>query len=344
MKRLLNTLYVTTQGAWLARERENVLVRVEQETKLRLPIHNLGAIVGFGQVSASAPLMGLCAERGVPISFFTQQGRFLARVEGPVSGNVLLRRQQHRKSDDPHLAASVAAVFVAAKIANSRYVLQRALRDRTDHPQAQSVNAAISHLASLIRQVRVEGVALDSVRGYEGAAARAYFEVFDHLILSQHTSFRFNGRNRRPPLDAVNALLSFIYTLLRHDIAAALEGVGLDPAMGFLHRDRPGRPALALDLMEELRAPLADRLALALINRGQIKPGGFITTESGAVSMNDDTRKAILVAWQERKRETIRHPFLNETVEIGLIPHLQARLLAGCLRGDLVSYPAFVWK
>lgn len=344
MKRLLNTLYVATQGAWLARERENVLVRVEQETRLRLPIHNLGAIVGFGQVSASAPLMGLCAERGVPISFFTEQGRFLARVEGPVSGNVLLRRQQHSKSDDPQQATHIAAIFVAAKIANSRYVLQRALRDRKDHPQAQAMQAAADHLATLLRQVRTDGLTLDSVRGYEGGAARTYFEVFDHLILSEHDCFRFNGRNRRPPRDPVNALLSFLYTLLRHDIAAALEGVGLDPAMGFLHRDRPGRPALALDLMEELRAPLADRLALALINRGQVKPGGFVTTESGAVNMNDDTRKAILVAWQERKRETIRHPYLNETVEIGLIPHLQARLLAGCLRGDLDGYPAFIWK
>ena len=344
MKRLLNTLYVTTQGAWLARERENVLVRVGQETKLRLPIHNLGAIVAFGQVSASAPLMGLCAERGVSLVFFTGQGRFLARIEGPVSGNVLLRRQQHRRSDDPSQAAQIAAFFVAAKIANSRFVLQRALRDRKDRPGAGCLETAIEHLASLLRQVRVDGIALDSVRGYEGAAARVYFDVFERLILSDNEAFRFSGRNRRPPLDAVNALLSFLYTLLRHDIASALEGVGLDPAMGFLHRDRPGRPALALDLMEELRAPLADRLALALINRGQVKSKGFVVTESGAVNMDDQTRKTVLVAWQERKRETIRHPYLDETVEIGLIPHLQARLLAACLRGDLDAYPAFIWK
>ncbi len=344
MKRLLNTLYVTTQGAWLARERENVLVRVEQETRLRLPIHNLGAIAAFGQVSASAPLMGLCAERGVSLSFFTEQGRFLARVEGPVSGNVLLRRQQHRQSEEPQRAAPLAATLVAAKIANSRFVLQRALRDRTDSPHGEKLEDAIRHLATLLRQVRAENQDLDSVRGYEGAAARSYFEVFDHLILSKEEAFRFRGRNRRPPLDAINALLSFLYTLLRHDIASALEGVGLDPAMGFLHRDRPGRPALALDLMEELRAPLADRLALALINRGQLKPNGFKTTESGAVHMTDETRKAILVAWQERKRETIRHPYLEETVEIGLIPHLQARLLAAYLRGDLDAYPAFIWR
>lgn len=344
MKRLLNTLYVTTQGAWLARERENVLVRVEQETKLRLPIHNLGAIVGFGQVSASAPLMGLCAERGVALVFFTEQGRFLARVEGPTTGNVLLRREQHRQSDDQQKAVTLSAVLVAAKIANSRFVLQRALRDRKDEAHQGELEGAILHLASLLRQVRVDGISLDQTRGYEGAAARAYFDVFDHLILNPDEKFRFAGRNRRPPRDAVNALLSFVYTLLRQDIASALEGVGLDPAMGFLHRDRPGRPALALDLMEELRGPLADRLVLALVNRGQIKATGFITTESGAVNMSDETRKVILVAWQERKRETIRHPFLDERVEIGLIPHLQARLIAGYLRGDLDAYPAFIWR
>lgn len=344
MKRLLNTLYVTTQGAWLARERENLLVRVDQETRLRLPIHNLGAIVGFGQVSASAPLMGLCAERGVTISFFTEQGRFLARVEGPVSGNVLLRRQQHRHSDDTSLAASVASILVAAKIANSRFVIQRALRDRGDSQHAESLHGAIDHLAGLLRQLRVDGLGLDAIRGYEGAAARRYFDVFDHLILRDRSNFCFQGRNRRPPLDPVNAILSFLYTLLRHDIASALEGVGLDPAVGYLHRLRPGRPALALDLMEELRAPLADRTALALINRAQLKASGFLKTESGAVNMSDETRKTILVAWQERKRETIRHPFLGETVEIGLIPHLQARLFAAYLRGDLDAYPAFIWR
>lgn len=344
MKHLLNTLYVTTQGAWLARERENVLVRVEQETKMRLPIHTLGSIVGFGQVSASAPLMGLCAERGVSLNFFTEHGRFLARVEGPVSGNVLLRRAQYRASDDPQSAADIAAILIAAKIANSRFVLQRSLRDRSDESARQPVQEAIDHLATLLRQVRSGPMELDTIRGYEGAAARAYFDAFDHLILGDEDAFRFEGRNRRPPRDAANALLSFIYTLLRHDIAAGLEGVGLDPAVGFLHRDRPGRPALALDLMEELRAPLADRLMLALINRKQVKPSGFTATESGAVSMDSDTRKTVLVAWQDRKRETVRHPYLDETVEIGLIPHLQARLLANFLRGDLDAYPAFIWR
>jgi CRISPR-associated protein Cas1 len=344
MKRLLNTLYITTQDAWLSRERENVLVRVQQEAKMRFPIHTLGSIVGFGQVSASAPLMGLCAERGVSLIFFTEYGRFLARVEGPVSGNVLLRRAQYRRSDDPQSAAELAATLIAAKIANSRYVLQRSLRDRPDGPMCQSLQDTIDHLATLQRRVRRESMDIDSLRGYEGAAARAYFDVFDHLILGNKEAFCFEGRSRRPPRDFVNAMLSFVYTLLRHDIAAGLEGVGLDPAVGFLHRDRPGRPALALDLMEELRSPLADRLVLALINRSQVKPGGFSVTESGAVSMDDDTRRTVLVAWQERKRESIRHPYLEETVEIGLVPHLQARLLAKFLRGDLDAYPAFIWR
>lgn len=344
MRRLLNTLYVTTQGAWLARERENVLVRVEQETKLRLPVHTLGSIIGFGQVSASAPLMGLCAERGVSLNFLTEHGRFLARVEGPVSGNVLLRRAQYRASEDLETAAKIAATLIAAKIANSRFVLQRSLRDSSGGTSNQAVQAAVDHLATLLRRVRHEPMDIDTARGYEGAAARAYFEVFDNLILHGNGAFRFQGRNRRPPRDATNTLLSFIYTLLRHDIAAGLEGVGLDPAVGFLHRDRPGRPALALDLMEELRAPLADRLVLALINRKQVKAAGFTTAASGAVSMDDDTRKTVLTAWQERKRETIRHPYLDETVEIGLIPHVQARLCANFLRGDLDAYPVFIWR
>ncbi|MCP5417569.1 MAG: type I-C CRISPR-associated endonuclease Cas1 [Chromatiaceae bacterium] len=344
MKKLLNTLYVTTQGAWLARERETVLVRIEQETRLRLPIHTLGAIVCFGQVSASAPLMGLCAERGVSLAFLTEHGRFLARVLGSTSGNVLLRREQYRRADDPQACGKIVAVQVAAKLANSRGVLQRALRDRPDSNGNQVLQETVTHLASLLRSVRGRGDSTDSIRGTEGAGARAYFGVFDRLITHDDNCFRFNGRNRRPPADPVNALLSFIYTLLCHDYTAALECVGLVPAVGFLHRDRPGRPGLALDLMEELRAPLADRLVLSLINRRQLNGRGFTTQESGAVGMDDDTRKTVLVAYQERKREKLRHPFLNEELEIGLIPHLQAQLFARFLRGDLDAYPAFIWR
>jgi CRISPR-associated protein Cas1 len=344
MKQLLNTLYVTTQGAWLAKERENVLVRVDQETRMRLPIHTLGAIVCFGQVSASAPLMGLCAERGVALVFLTEWGRFLARVHGPVSGNVLLRRRQYRWADDPEQTADLARIMVAAKIANSRTVLQRTLRDRPDADGAQSIQAAVDHLATLQRGVlgRKEGV--DSVRGGEGAAAKAYFGVFNNLITHTNDAFRFINRRRRPPTDAVNTLLSFIYILLAKDVEAALESVGLDPAVGFLHRDRPGRPGLALDLMEELRPFLADRLVLSLINRRQVSPSGFITTESGAVSMDDATRKTVLVAWQERKRDTLRHPYLDEEIEIGLIPHVQSQLMARHMRDELDAYPAFIWR
>lgn len=344
MKKLLNTLYVTTQGAWLARERENVLVRIEKETRLRLPIHTLGSIACFGQVSASAPLMGLCAERGVALAFLTEQGRFLARVHGPVSGNVLLRREQYRLADDPTATVAIASTLIAVKIANSRSVLQRILRDRPQSPGATQIQAAIEHLASMLRSTRRRDLGLNELRGVEGAAARAYFEVFDYLITHADDGFRFRGRNRRPPTDAVNALLSFLYTLLRQDIAAGLEAVGLDPAVGYLHRDRPGRPGLALDLMEELRAPLADRLALSLINRRQIKPRGFKITESGAVAMDDNTRRTVLVAWQERKRGRLRHPFLDEEIEVGLLPHVQAQLFARRLRGDLNDYPAFVWR
>ena len=257
---------------------------------------------------------------------------------------MLLRRQQHRQSEDPIQATPLAATLVAAKIVNSRFVLQRALREYGDAQGGGVLSGTIEHLDSLLRQVRRDGITLETVRGYEGIAAKRYFEAFPQLIRRKEPAFRFTGRTRRPPRDPVNALLSFLYTLLRHDVASALEGVGLDPAMGFLHRDRPGRPALALDMMEELRAPLADRLAVSLINRRQIKPSGFITTESGAVNMDEGTRKTILVAWQERKRETIRHPYLDEVVEIGLIPHLQARLLAAYLRGDLDAYPAFIWR
>ncbi|MEJ1384351.1 MAG: type I-C CRISPR-associated endonuclease Cas1c [Candidatus Sedimenticola sp. (ex Thyasira tokunagai)] len=342
MKKLLNTLYVTSQGAWLARERENILVRIEQETRLRLPIHTLGAVVCFGQVSASAPLMGLCAERGVALAFLTENGRFLARVHGAVSGNVLLRREQFRRADDPQASADIASILVATKIANSRTVLQRALRDRPNSNESQSLQAAVTHLATLQRGVRGRDDPLDSIRGTEGAAARAYFEVFAHLITHEERCFQFRGRNRRPPMDPVNTLLSFLYTLLRHDVTAALEAVGLDPAVGYLHRDRPGRSGLALDLMEKLRAPIADRLALSLINRRQVKGSGFKYEESGAVTMDEKTRKTVLVAYQERKRDNLRHPFLDEDMEIGLIPHVQAQLFARYLRGDLDAYPAYV--
>lgn len=343
MKRLLNTLYVTTQGSYLAREGETVLVRVGGETKLRMPIHTLGSIICFGQVSCSPPLMGFCAERNVAISFLSERGRFFARVEGPVSGNVLLRREQYRRADDPEVSAELARAVVIAKIANCRTVLLRAARDRPQDEGAQKLSEAADRLAQHLRSLE-NPVPLDTVRGKEGDAARRYFDVFDHLITSQKKHFFFRERSRRPPLDNMNALLSFLYTILAHDVAAALEGVGLDPAVGYLHRDHPGRPGLALDIMEEFRPYLADRLALTLVNRQQIKGKGFRRTETGAVLMDDATRKEVLVAYQKRKQEEIQHPFLGEKVAIGLLPHVQALLLARCLRGDLDGYPPFLWK
>lgn len=342
MRQLLNTLFITTQGAYLSREGETVLVRSDGEKRLQIPIHTLGGIVCFGQVSCSPPLMGLCAERDVSVSFLTENGKFLARVHGPVSGNVLLRREQFRRADNEQHSASLAQAFVIAKVANSKIVLQRGMRD---HPgdTTREIEVAAARLSRVIVELR-EPQALDIVRGREGDAARLYFGVFGHLITAQKHAFFFHERSRRPPLDNVNALLSFLYALLVHDTAAALETVGLDPAVGYLHRDRPGRPGLALDLMEEFRAFLADRLVLSLINRQQISEGGFRTSESGGVVMDDDTRKAVLIAWQKRKQEEMQHPFLGEKVAIGLLPYIQALLLARYLRGDLDGYPPFIWR
>jgi CRISPR-associated protein Cas1 len=343
-------LYVTTQGAYLAKDGEAVAVRVEQETKLRVPIHTLGAIVCFGQISCSPFLMGMCGERGVALAFLTENGHFLARVHGPVQGNVLLRRAQYRMADDEAGSAVVARAVVLAKVANCRTVLQRALRDkpdstgdRTEQNGPEQMERAVRRLGRLLEDV-AKAAKVDEIRGHEGDAARVYFAVFDHLISAAKDEFFFRGRNRRPPLDNVNALLSFVYSLLTHDITAALEGVGLDPAVGYLHRDRPGRPSLALDLVEELRPVIADRLVLSLINRRQVRAGAFRKTESGGVVMDDAARKEVLVAYQTRKQEEIQHPFLGEKVAFGLVPHLQAMLLARFIRGDLDGYPGFLWK
>ncbi|MFN0106987.1 MAG: type I-C CRISPR-associated endonuclease Cas1c [Bryobacteraceae bacterium] len=338
MKKLLNTLYVTTQGAYLHKEGETLVVRVEQETRLQIPVHTLGAVVGMGAVTASGALLGFCAERGVTVAFLTEHGRFLARVEGPVSGNVLLRRTQYRWADDPSRSASLALRFVAAKVANSRQVLLRAQREGEPDPHLES---AAKSLASALERLSRSPENVDTIRGLEGEAAAGYFGVFDHMIVAQKLEFQFRGRSRRPPLDPINALLSFLYTLLVADARGALECVGLDPQVGYLHRDRPGRPGLALDLMEELRPYLADRLALTLINRKQVQGAAFRTTESGAVVMDDATRKEVLIAYQKRKQEEILHPFLNEKIPIGLIPFVQASLLARHMRGDLPEYPAF---
>lgn len=343
MKQLLNTLFVTTQGAYLAKEGDTILVRVDQDVVLRVPIHTLSGVVCFGRVSSSPPVMGLCAERGVGLAFFTESGRFLARVQGPVSGNVLLRREQYRRAEDQAKAADIARSIVIAKVANSRTVLLRAMREKPASDGRAALEAAAKRLGRLTEDLQ-RTMPLDSVRGHEGDAARVYFNVFDHLVTEYKNSFFFHERSRRPPLDNMNALLSFLYTLLTHDVVGALEGVGLDPAVGYLHRDRPGRPSLALDLVEELRPVIADRLGLSLINRRQIDARGFQTTESGAVTMNSTTRKEVLVAYQKRKQEQILHPFVKERVAFGVIPHVQAMLLARHLRGDLEAYPSFLWR
>jgi len=343
MKRHLNTLFVTTQGAYLAKEGETVIVRVERETRLRIPIHTLGGIVCFGNVTCSPFLMGFCAERDVAISFLTEWGRFLARVQGPVSGNVLLRREQYRRADDMDISAQMAKSVLTGKLANCRSVLQRALRDHSSKLNSDEVGEASKQVRNSLKRLQGDQP-LNVLRGIEGDAARVYFSVFDHLIISQKEDFIFRDRNRRPPLDRVNCLLSFIYTLVLHDVRSALESVGLDPAVGFLHRDRPGRPGLALDMMEEFRPFLADRLTLSLINLNQVQKKGFKEMESGAVLMDDDTRKTVLVAYQKRKQDEIFHPFIEEKVTIGLLFHMQALLLARCLRGDLDGYPTFIWK
>ncbi len=343
MKKHLNTLFVTTQSAYISKEGETVVVKVDGEIRLRVPVHTIGGIVCFGNVSCSPFLMGFCAENDVAISFLSEYGRFLARVQGPVSGNVLLRREQYRRADDLKFSAEVAKFVVTGKIANCRTVLQRALRDHASKIEEQDVRNAVMRLNHLIELLSQEQP-LDVLRGIEGDAAHIYFNVFGHLIVSQKEAFHFDERNRRPPLDNVNCLLSFIYTLLMHDIRSALESVGLDPAVGFLHRDRPGRPGLALDLMEEFRPYIADRLTLSLINLQQVQEKGFKKTDSGAVLMDDDARKTVLVAYQERKQEEITHPFLDEKVMIGMLFHVQAMLMARYLRGDMDGYPPFIWK
>ena len=343
MKKQLNTLFVTTQGAYLSKDGETVAVKVENEVRLRLPIHTLDGIICFGNILCSPFLLGFCAERDVAVSFLTEQGRFLARVQGPVSGNVLLRREQYRKADDPEISSRIASALLTGKLANCRTVLRRALRDHSEKLDSDKVSLSSKLLKDALNRLQTES-SLDVLRGIEGEAARTYFQVFDHLIIAQKNDFVFQGRNRRPPLDNVNCLLSFIYTLLMHDVRSALESVGLDSAVGFLHRDRPGRPGLALDLMEEFRPYIADRLTLSLINLSQVTNDGFQRSEPGAVLMDDETRKTVLVAYQKRKQEEIMHPFLEEKVPIGMLYYTQALLMARYLRGDLDGYPPFIWK
>ncbi|WP_419805091.1 type I-C CRISPR-associated endonuclease Cas1c [Terriglobus sp.] len=343
MRKLLNTLHVMTQGAYLHRDGETVSVKVGQEQKLRVPVHTLEGLVCWGNVMCSPFVLSLCCEHGVGVSLLTEQGRFLARVQGAVSGNVLLRRQQFRLCDAGDAALPTVRAIVTAKVANSRTVVLRAARETNDADRASLLRAAAARLQWTGLDA-AKAQTIDAARGYEGLAGQEYFSVFNEMLGGDRASFHFNGRSRRPPLDRTNALLSFVYALLRHDIESALETVGLDPAVGFLHTDRPGRPSLALDMMEELRAPLADRLVLTLINRRQVQPSGFAVQDGNATLLEESTRKQVITAWQQRKQEEMEHPFLRERIPLGLVPYTQALLLARYIRGGLDGYPAFLWR
>lgn len=341
MKKLLNTLYVTNPEAYVCKGDDALVVRVDGEKALQVPFHLLEGIVIFGYLGCSPAVLGACAERGITISFLDDAGRFLARVEGPVSGNVLLRRAQYRVSDDPDAALRLAQRFVAAKVRNARTVLQRCRRDYPDDA-GNALDEAIEGL-KLREAGAFSTVEADELRGVEGDAAHRYFSVFDRLLRVED-GFAFSGRTRRPPRDPVNALLSFFYSLLARDVASACETVGLDPQVGFFHRDRPGRASLALDVMEELRAWYVDRFVVSLINRRQVGGADFSSSEASGVVLTDAARKNALGLWQQRKQEQVMHPFLKEKVPVGLVPFLQVQLLARHLRGDLDDYPAFIWR
>ncbi len=346
MKRLLNTLYVTTQGAWLKKDGANIVVENEGAEIGRAPLHMLGSVICFGRVGVSTPILGECAKLGIAVTFLTEHGRFQARLVGPKSGNVLLRRAQHKSTSDQECALSVARSVIAAKIANQRNALGRVMRDYgknmsgTDKAKLKSARRLLKIAArkSLVCEQ------IDTLRGIEGDSAATYFACFNLLLRRKEPELVFQGRNRRPPRDAVNAVLSFLYVIVMHDCRSGLESVGLDCQMGFLHRDRPGRASLALDLLEEFRTPIAERVCLTLFNRKQLNPSDFSFEPNGAVLLKDGARKTVLVALQERKRTELVHPFLQDKVPIGLIPLLQAQLLARHLRGDLDGYPSFFWR
>lgn len=345
MKHHLNTLFVTTDGAYLRKDGDAVAVRIEGQTKLRVPLNNLGSIACFGRIACSTPLLAACAQKGVSISFLTTYGRFQAAVVGFTPGNVLLRREQYRQADDAANTAHLARAFVIGKLVNCRTVLRRAAREqpKSEVEAIAELTKAANRLDAILDELsRADQV--DRIRGLEGEGSATYFGAFDRMVTVQREDFRFTSRSRRPPLDPLNALLSFLYSILAGDARSACEAVGLDAAVGFLHRDRPGRPSLALDLMEELRPVLADRLALSLINRQQVRASGFTRLETGGWTMDDATRRTVLSAYQKRKQETLVHPFLNEKITLGLVVHLQARLLARRLRGDLDAYPPCLWK
>jgi len=343
MRKLLNTLYVTSENSYLSLDGENVVILEEKKELGRIPLHNLEAIVSFGYRGVSPALMGGCAERNIGLCFLTPQGKFLARISGRIRGNVLLRQKQFEIANDDKASLGIARNCILGKVFNSRWILERATRDHCLQIDVEKVKQASGYLKESLKRI-VECQDMAVLRGYEGEAASVYFRVFNQLILQQKKDFTFDGRNRRPPLDNVNALLSFVYTLLTSSVASALETVGLDPYVGFMHTERPGRTSLALDMIEELRPVMADRFVLTLINKKMVTGKDFTKKEDGAVILSDKARKMLLTEWQNRKKEEIKHPYLDEKVEWGMIPFVQAMLLARYLRGDIDEYPPFFWK
>lgn len=343
MRKLLNTLFITQPDAYLSLDGDNIMI-VQKETKLgRIPLHNLEAIITFGYTGASPALMGYCAKRNIALVFLTANGQFLARVIGESRGNVILRKKQYQISENEKLSCEIARNFITAKVYNSKWMIERLIRDYPLRINVANFKQISSHLTELIQEIRI-CQCLDRLRGLEGQAASSYYKIFNQMILQQKEGFYFYSRSRRPPLDNVNAMLSFAYTLLANDVAAALESVGIDAYVGFLHKDRPGRISLALDLMEELRGVVADRLVLSIINKKILKKEDFVKKESGAIIMTDEARKKFLVAWQDKKQDKITHPYLKEKIPWGLVPYAQSLLLARYLRGDLDEYPPFLWK
>ena len=343
MKKLLNTLYVTSENSYLGLDGENIVVYDDKKEIGRLPLHNLEGIVSFGYRGTSPALMGACVEKNISLCYLTPQGKFLARVTGQIKGNVVLRQQQFLSSRDEKISLDIAKNCILGKVYNARWILERAIRDHPMQIDVEAVKSSSVKLKEFLEYIQ-NANSIEQLRGYEGEAASIYFGVFDELILQQKKDFQFQGRNRRPPLDNVNAMLSFVYTLLNNQITSALEVVGLDPYVGFMHTDRPGRTSLSLDLIEELRAVMADRFVLSLINKKIVNGKNFTQKENGAVLMDFDTRKKLLSEWQNKKKEIITHPYLKEKIEWGMVPYVQAMLLARYLRGDLDAYPVFLWK
>lgn len=343
MKKLLNTLYMTSENGYLGLDGETIVVYDEEKVVGKIPLHNLEGIVSFGYRGTSPALMGACADRNISLCYLTPQGKFLARVTGKTRGNVILRDRQYTSSKDEKRSLEISKNCISGKVYNARWVLERAIRDHAMQIDKERVKVASLQLKTFLQYIQ-NAESKEQLRGYEGEAASIYFSVFDELILQQKKDFSFHGRSKRPPMDNVNAMLSFVYTLLTNQITSALESVGLDPCVGYLHTERPGRASLALDLIEEFRAVYADRFVLSLINKKIVNKKNFTKKENGAVLMDDDLRKKLLMEWQNKKKEVITHPFLKEKVEWGMVPYVQAMLLARYLRGDLDGYPAFLWK